>query len=40
MSGQSPRLVADLRDDGALIHHDFRKLTSLLAHMVRELLVG
>ena len=33
-------VVADLRDDGALIHHDPRKLTSLLAHMAREMLVG
>jgi len=33
-------VVGDLRDDGALIHHDPRKLTSLLAHMARELLVG
>ena len=40
MSGQSPRLVADLRDVGPIIHHDSRKLTSLLAHMARELLVG
>jgi len=33
-------VVANLRDDGALIHHDSRKLTSLLAHMAREMLVG
>ncbi len=33
-------VVADLRDDAALIHHDPRKLTSLLAHMAREMLVG
>ena len=33
-------VVGDLRDASALIHHDPRKLTSLLAHMARELLVG
>jgi uncharacterized cofD-like protein len=33
-------VVADLRDDSALIHHDSRKLTSLFTHMARELLVG
>jgi len=33
-------VVADLRDDGVPIHHDSRKLTSLLAHMAREILVG
>jgi uncharacterized cofD-like protein len=32
--------VADLRDDSALIHHDSRKLTSLLAHMARQILLG
>jgi uncharacterized cofD-like protein len=32
-------VVADLRDDRALIHHDPRKLTSLLTHMAREMLV-
>jgi len=40
MSGHSPRVVADLRDDVALICHDWRKLTSLLVHMEREMLVG
>ena len=33
-------VVADLRDDSALIHHDPRKLTSLFGHMAREILVG
>jgi uncharacterized cofD-like protein len=31
---------ADLRDNYVAIHHDPRKLTSLLTHMARELLVG
>jgi uncharacterized cofD-like protein len=33
-------VVADLRDDRALILHDSQKLTSLLAHMAKEMLVG
>lgn len=33
-------VVADLREDDALILHDSRKLRSLLAHMAREMLVG
>lgn len=33
-------VVADLCDDGALIRHDPQKLTSLLAHMAREMLIG
>lgn len=33
-------VVADLRDDDAPILHDSRKLTTLLAHMAREMLVG
>jgi uncharacterized cofD-like protein len=33
-------VVADLRDDVALIRHDCQKLTSLLTHMAREMLVG
>jgi hypothetical protein len=40
MSGRSPRVIADLGDDGALIHDESRKLTSLLTYMVREMLVG
>lgn len=32
--------VAGLRDDSALIHHDPRKLTSLLAHMASQILLG
>jgi len=40
MSGHNPRVVADLRDEGALIRSDCRKLTSLLTHMAREMLVG
>lgn len=40
MSGRSPRAIADLDDDGALIHNEPGKLTSLLTHMAREMLVG
>ncbi|CAB4602005.1 unannotated protein [freshwater metagenome] len=40
MSGRNPRVFTDLRDNGALIRHDWRKLTSLLTHMAREMLVG
>jgi len=40
MNEGGPRVFVDLRDDGALIRHDGRKLTSLLAYMARELLVG
>jgi hypothetical protein len=40
MSGRSPRAIADLGDDGALIHNESRKLTSLLTYMAREMLVG
>ena len=40
MSGCSPRAVTVLCDGGALIRHDFRKLTLLLTHMAREMLVG
>lgn len=40
MSGRNPRVLTDLRDAAARIRHDCRKLTSLLTHMARELLVG
>jgi hypothetical protein len=40
MSGRNPRLFTDLCDDAALIRHDSQKLTSLLAYMEREMLVG
>ncbi|CAB4532033.1 unannotated protein [freshwater metagenome] len=36
----SELVVADLRDGSTLIHHDPRKLTSLLTHMARQMLVG
>ena len=40
MSGRSPRAIVDLVNDGALIHNESRKLTSLLTYMAREMLVG
>lgn len=36
----SELLVADLRDDRELLHHDVKKLASLFAHIEREILVG
>ncbi len=40
MSGRSLQAIADLGDDGAISRSDCRKLTSLLTHMAREMLVG
>ncbi len=40
MSGRNPRVFTDIRDDDVLIRHDCQKLTSLLTHMAREMLVG
>jgi hypothetical protein len=40
MSERDWRVFIDFCHDGALIRHDSRKLTSLLAYMACELLVG